>query len=83
VSQYATYSTDSSDNPGPLLFLPGSAARAATIERLLTTGRWAALYLKIDNWPAEPTLSWMAEYRHTRILRILIPLGQSPLEPPS
>jgi hypothetical protein len=56
--------------------LPGVAERTQAIEALVASGRWAMVGLVVDNWPAEPVLSWSARYRHTRILRLLIPLEE-------
>jgi hypothetical protein len=62
------------DSPGPLLDMPGPAERTGALNALAATGRYAVVHLKIESWPADFSLSWPAEYAHTRVLRLAVPL---------
>ncbi len=77
VSEYGGMAADTSDDPGPVLFLPGAFGRGSVVDHYAAGERHAAVYLRVDNWPAGPRLSWQARYSTTRILRLVIPLPQS------
>jgi hypothetical protein len=62
------------DSPGPLLDMPGPSERTGAMGALAATGRYAVVHLKVEGWPADFALSWPAEYAHTRILRLAVPL---------
>lgn len=62
--------------PGALTSLPAVARRSRAIDRMLTTGKWAAVYLEVADWPVETPVSWDFKGEHTRILRVVLPLEQ-------
>ncbi len=68
---------DSVDSrPGALTSLPAVARRSRAIDRMLATGKWAAVYLEVADWPVETPVSWDFKGEHTRILRVVLPLEQ-------
>lgn len=69
-------------NTGSALNIPGPDRRSSTFLRLLATNRWAILVLTLDHCPPEPALTRPAEYDHTRILRIAVPLDEPDAAPP-
>lgn len=78
ISYDRSYGFDAAtrDNrPGSVLSLSSPLRRERAIDRLVATGHWAALYLEVRNWPMETSVSWPAASDHTRILRVLIPMG--------
>jgi hypothetical protein len=80
------------DSQGPLLrsalAIPGPDRRAVAVEARLASGRWAAVYLQIENWPPYPAVDQEAQHHHTVIARILVPVdaldltNESPHESP-
>jgi hypothetical protein len=69
------------ERPGPLLELQGPNRRGLAIESYLATGRWAALYLSLDDCPTGLELNWPAKADHTMILRLLMPIDNGESRP--
>jgi hypothetical protein len=66
----------SDERPGVVARLPGPSRREGGIERLVSTGKWAAVYLEVKNWPVDTPVQWHFEGEHTRILRVLTPIQE-------
>ncbi len=66
--------------PGLALGLPGADRRAMAIRRMAESGRWAAVYLQLDDMPPDVRADGAGDavYKHTVVCRLLVPLGGSP-----
>jgi hypothetical protein len=56
------------------LAIPGPDQRAYAARLRVQDRQWAALYLEINRWPPHPRVNHQAQYDHTVVARILIPL---------
>ena len=65
-------------NPGPLLDLPGADRRGQGVERAVSTGRLAAVYLNIVDCPPDVRLHWSSRTSHTAVVRLVVPLEGAP-----
>jgi hypothetical protein len=62
--------------PGPLLDLYGPARRSRAIDKAVESARWGAVYLDVADWPVDTSVTWRSEGEQTRVLRVLVPLGE-------
>jgi hypothetical protein len=67
------------EDPGQFLALPGTERRSAAMDRLIGTGRWAAIYLEVKDMSPDVRLSDSpdAGMEQTTIYRLLAPLPQT------
>lgn len=54
--------------------LAGAAGRSCSMAQRIASGEWAMLALIVTGGPSEPDVGRDAQYGHTRVFRVLVPL---------
>jgi len=60
--------------PGVALSLPGPAVRELAIAHRIAMGRHAGVYLELESQHTDLRANWQTRDRHTRIVRLLVPV---------
>lgn len=63
------------DRPGLVLDLPGANRRGLSVARRVRSGRWAALYLAVEELPPDVRINWESRYQQSTVVRLMIPLA--------
>jgi hypothetical protein len=74
---YGAVGPGSLERPGLAASLPGAINRTLTIDERVASGRYAAVYLQVSDWPTDTPVDGSAGTPRSTVLRLVVPLDEA------